>query len=316
MTVRCMYQDKTHQFQSTEHIHEVPKDSEFIWYDMIAPTNEEKEFLKQTFKLSTKEIESSVYTLSQPDISRNKHREARHIIAHTLVDKDFTARALGITIAGNTLVTLHHSELPIVSDVEQKLLDHQLKADAELVTLSLLEEIVDTYFVHVEKIEERVFAFETYNMESARNKKLMQQVFDIRAEIIKLKRILLPMEQLIDTIKAFGTFEKDSQKSQLFYDIYNQLRHETETLASCEDLTDEIKDNDQSYHTTRISKVMNVLTIISSIFFPLSFLCGWYGMGFKYMPELEWKYSYPVFIVIAIIITAVLVTLFKKKKWF
>ncbi|WP_313955783.1 CorA family divalent cation transporter, partial [Bacillus pumilus] len=78
-------------------------------------------------------------------------------------------------------------------------------------------------------------------------------------------------------------------------------------------ITDDITDNNESYPSNRINGVMNVLTIISSIFFPLSFLTGWYGMNFSYMPELDWHYSYFVFIAISLVVVVSLITLFKKK---
>ena len=95
----------------------------------------------------------------------------------------------------------------------------------------------------------------------------MDDVYDIRSEIIKLKRVLIPMEQLLAQVVD----EIAQQQRWLFKHIHSRLQHQRDTLISCEQITDDIKDNNESYRSNRINRVMNVLTIISSIFFPLSF---------------------------------------------
>ena len=65
----------------------------------------------------------------------------------------------------------------------------------------------------------------------------------------------------------------------------------------------------------KVIRIMTVLTVITSIFLPLTLIAGWYGMNFKYMPELEWRFSYPVVIIVSIAIVAACLTWFKRKKW-
>ena len=64
------------------------------------------------------------------------------------------------------------------------------------------------------------------------------------------------------------------------------------------------------------NNLMRIFTVITAVFLPLTLMVGWYGMNFKYMPELEWQYSYPVFIVVSVLVCIVLLIIFKKKKWF
>ena len=140
----------------------------------------------------------------------------------------------------------------------------------------------------------------------------MDDVYDIRSEIIKLKRVLIPMEQLLAQVVDEDMYTIAQQQRWLFKHIHSRLQHQRDTLISCEQITDDIKDNNESYRSNRINRVMNVLTIISSIF-PLSLLTGWYGMNFKYMPELNWHYSYFAFIGISLIVTITLILFLKRK---
>ena len=77
----------------------------------------------------------------------------------------------------------------------------------------------------------------------------------------------------------------------------------------------QLRDLVQSELEVRQNKIMTLLTVITSIFLPLTLIAGWYGMNFRYMPELEWKISYPIVILISILIVVVCLIWFKKKKW-
>lgn len=316
MTLTCMYQDKNQNIVTASHLDDVPKDSNFIWYDCIKPTKEERDYLQNDLNLNQDEVASSIYTLGHPDIYHNREEDIKHIVVHTLDTKDFSARPLNITITENSLVTIHESKISIVDYLQEHVKKGDVKPDAEIITLKLLHEIIKSYFTYVDEIEEEVFNLEYQNVDSDRNKKMMREVYNIRAEIIKLKRVILPMEQLAETIQTSSHFVGDQQKKRMIHRILNQLKHQTATLKACEELTDEIKDNNQSYHSGRINSVINVLTILSSIFFPLTLLTGWFGMNFTNMPELHWKYSYFVFIGVMALLSIALIVLFKKERWF
>lgn len=316
MTLTCMYQDENQRIITTSQLNKVPKNSGFVWYDCIQPTKEEKEYLQNDLNLDQNEVASSIYTLGHPDIYHNAEEDIKHIVVHTLDTKDFSARPLNITITENSLVTIHESKIALIDYLQESLEKGSIKPDAEIITLKLLHKIIESYFTYVGEIEEEVFNLEYQNVDSDRNKKMMREVYDIRAEIIKLKRVILPMEQLAETIQTSNHFNENQHKKRLVHRILNQLKHQTATLRACEELTDEIKDNNESYHSSRINSVINVLTILSSIFFPLTLLTGWFGMNFTNMPELHWKYSYFVFIGITVVLSIALIVLFKKKRWF
>ena len=77
----------------------------------------------------------------------------------------------------------------------------------------------------------------------------------------------------------------------------------------------QLRDLMQSQLDVKQNRIMTVLTVVTSIFLPLTLIAGWYGMNFKYMPELEWRYSYPVVILLSVVIVVVCLIWFKRKKW-
>ncbi|VED59029.1 CorA family divalent cation transporter [Staphylococcus simulans] len=316
MAIRCIYVTPDHEVIATDKVEEVPKESVFTWYDCIQPTKEETHFLAATFELNIQEITASIYTLRRPNLYHDAQNDVEHLLMHAIDGKDFEAEPLGITIDGNHVITVHDAELQTVTQLFDAVKTNKVKRDAGLIALKLLNGIVESYFSYVNAIEDQVFSFQYEEENRKQRRAFMKQVYEIRSEIIKLKRILLPMEQMVNVIQTLDIYDSGQDKARLYHQIYNHLKHQNATLESCEALTDDIKDNNQSYHSSRINSVINVLTIISSIFFPLSFLAGWYGMNFTNMPELHGQYNYFIFIAFSIIIVVVLLLIFKKKKWF
>lgn len=316
MTINFIYENNKHEVSTTDSIHNVPTNSNFIWCDCINPNENEKQFLFEHFKMDKHKIEESIYTISRPKFGVDEKDKNKYFVLHAIKDQDFSANPISITTFNNNVVTVHQNNIDVIDHIIKSIKNHELETNAETITLEIIDGITKNYFNYIDDVEDTVFSFEYQNVNSLQNKNLMNEVFDIRAEIIKLKRVLLPMEQLLEDIIESNTFSEKEHRFNLVKRIQNRIKKQNDTLNASEEMTDEIKDNNQSYRANRINNVMNVLTIISSIFFPLSLLTGWFGMNFSYMPELEWKYSYFVFIIAMAILTVWLILLFKKKKWF
>ena len=98
-------------------------------------------------------------------------------------------------------------------------------------------------------------------------------------------------------------------------DVYDHVIQAIDTIETFRDMLSAMLDIYLSSVGNRMNQVMKVLTIIATIFIPMTFLAGIYGMNFKYMPELEWKYAYLVFWLVVVMVFIIMIALFKKKKW-
>jgi magnesium transporter len=99
-------------------------------------------------------------------------------------------------------------------------------------------------------------------------------------------------------------------------DVYDHTINVLDTIETYRDMLSGMLDIYLSSISNRLNEVMKVLTIITTIFIPLSFIAGIYGMNFKFMPEIEWKYGYPVILAVMLFIGLTMVIYFKRKKWF
>ena len=138
---------------------------------------------------------------------------------------------------------------------------------------------------------------------------------DIRGDLLDLR---VHYEQLIDLGQELEENENDFfQDENLRY-----FRLFTERVARLQDMVSgqreyvmQLRDLMQSQLDVKQNRIMTLLTVVTSIFLPLTLIAGWYGMNFRYMPELEWKFSYPVVIAVSVLIVVVCLIWFKRKKW-
>ena len=107
-----------------------------------------------------------------------------------------------------------------------------------------------------------------------------------------------------------------NEHTQLYFkDVYDHVLRISETIELQRDMVYGLLDMYQTYMSNKMNEIMKVLTVFASIFIPLTFLAGIYGMNFEYMPELKWRYAYPVLWVVFIVVTIGLLYFFRKKKW-
>lgn len=317
MSISILYSTNGTEFDKTTSFNKIPKNAMMIWTDFQNPDYSEKDLILKELNLQPHQVEESIYLMSRPKFIINTKKDIKYVVLHSINDRNFSAEPMSLTMDSKLLVTIHENEVKEINQLKETLVNQKNNdINTNIIALKLINLVTKHYFKYIDHVENSVFSFENKNVDQVDNKKLMDDVYDIRSEIIKLKRVLLPMEQLMEDITSKNQFEETHESKSLINHIHSRLQHQKDTLMSCEQITDDIKDNNESYRSNRINRVMNVLTIISSIFFPLSFLTGWYGMNFSYMPELNWHYSYFVFIALSIIVTLSLIFIFKKKEWF
>ena len=141
----------------------------------------------------------------------------------------------------------------------------------------------------------------------------MDNVFQIKSDLIKIKRVLFPMQELVNTIKTEGNLVVDSKHSMYIQHIDDHLIKQNNIIRTSQEMANEIRENFESYSSFRMNSIMQVLTLVSVIFSPLTFIAGVYGMNFEYMPELKWQYSYPICMIVMLIIAIALIIFFKRK---
>ena len=123
------------------------------------------------------------------------------------------------------------------------------------------------------------------------------------------------MREVLHRFLVSRRVEMTDNDRKYFHDIYDDLVQQTEIIEANRELASDIRENFMTYNSLKSNNIMMTLTVISTIFLPLTFIVGLYGMNFKYMPELEWQYGYFLICAIMLLIAFGMLWVFKKKGW-
>ncbi len=179
----------------------------------------------------------------------------------------------------------------------------------------LMDSIVDNYYVVLDKIGERIEALEE-PVVSDPSPEILREIHGLKHDLVYMRKYVTPLRELIGGL-ARGESKLVAEETTLFLrDVYDHTIHVVESVEAFRDMLSGLQDLYLSSVSNRMNQVMKVLTIVGTIFVPLTFLAGVYGMNFEYMPELGWRWSYPIFWLVAAGIGAGMIGFFWRSRWF
>jgi magnesium transporter len=179
---------------------------------------------------------------------------------------------------------------------------------------ALIDSVVDEYFGVVEAIGEEIERLEGQILDRP-TPVAMRSLHRLKRELIALRKSVWPLREVIGGLERCDS-ELLSQGLEIYLrDVYDHTIHVIDTVETYRDMLSGMLDVYLSALSNRMNEIMKVLTIISTIFIPLSFIAGIYGMNFKYMPELEWHWGYFVVMSLMLAIALGLLALFRLKRW-
>ena len=287
---------------------------EWYWVDFDCPTTEEELLLDTFFHFHPLAIEDCLLRLQRPKL--DFYDDFHFFVIHR-VNEELAAEEVNIFVSNKFIVTFHKNTAPEIDRV-QNMLEKQPKnweRGTVYLTYQVIDKIVDNYFPLVYKIEDHLNALEDeLNYQS--NLNAMKIVFEFRSDLLDLRRTILPMRDLLYRILNSYRFSLNKSERAYFGDIYDHLLKLTEMVESNRELTADMRDSYMAMSSSRMNGIMMTLTIVSTIFIPLTFIAGVYGMNFDNMPELHGKYSYFIVLAIMILIVIFMLAVFKWKGWF
>jgi magnesium transporter len=188
------------------------------------------------------------------------------------------------------------------------------KLESDYLFYSLIDVIIDKYFSILEIFGERIEDIEEELVENP-TKDTLFKIQHVKRDMIHIRKIIFPMRETINSIIRGDSPLIKEETNIYFRDAYDHIIRVIETLESYRDMVSGLLDIYLSSVSNKMNEVMKVLTIIATIFIPLTFIAGVYGMNFLYMPEIAWKYSYLVVWIVMIIIAILMMIYFRKRKW-
>lgn len=189
------------------------------------------------------------------------------------------------------------------------------KKQGDYLLYRLIDIIIDNYYNVLDHLGDAIEEMEETVYENPSNESF-QRIQKLKKELIYLRKALYPTrDALSKLIKGETEFVTD-ENTRFYMDVYDHVVHLIDSLDTYKDLTSSLLDIHINAMNNKLNEVMKVLTVISTIFIPLTFLVGVYGMNFEFMPELHWKYGYYVVWGVMILLVFGMLGFFRYKKWF
>ena len=230
---------------------------------------------------------------------------------------DVAAEQVSLILGRNLVISFLESDSGVFNALKERILENRgrlRKLGADYLSYALLDTIVDNYFAIFESLGERIEALQD-GLISRPTPASLQTLQTLKREMLYLRKSVWPLREVLS-----GLQRGDSplvQKDTWIYlrDVYDHTIQVIDTVETYRDMLSGMLDIYLSSLSIRLNEVMKVLTIIATIFMPLTFIAGVYGMNFHYMPELGWRWGYPLVLLVMAVIAGGMLVYFRRKKW-
>lgn len=224
---------------------------------------------------------------------------------------------LAFVLGDNYLITFQETEDDIFQEIKKRLKEKNSflrKKGPDYLFFSLMDSVIDSLFMVLEELTERVEDFEDEIIESP-EEEMISTIQDMKREAMFIRRSIYPLREVIGKLEKTKHPVVESDTNLYFQDLYEHIVHVIENLDTYTEMLLGLMDMYMSSVSNRMNNIMKILTIISTIFIPITFIAGVYGMNFKYMNFLNNPYGYHITWAIMIIMAVAMLLYYKKKKW-
>jgi magnesium transporter len=231
--------------------------------------------------------------------------------------REIQAEQVSLILGSNFVISFQEREGDVFKYVRERIRNSKgriRKVGSDYLAYALIDAIVDNYFIILEKLGETIESIEE-ELVTSPTPETLQTIHHLKREMIFLRKSVWPLREVISALDR-GESPLIQESTDIYLrDLYDHTIQVIDSVETFRDMVSGMLDIYLSSVSNKMNEVMKVLTIIATIFIPLTFIAGIYGMNFQYMPELGWRWGYPLvwFVMGSILIT--MMVYFRRRKW-
>jgi len=289
------------------------------WFNIDGLNNiEEIEKLGDYYELHPLVMEDIVNTGQRPKIE--EYQDYLFIVAKMLYHKEgeIENEHISMIVGKNYVITFQESDGDVFDPIRERIETSKGRIrgkGADYLMFALLDSIIDNYFLVIDDMSDRIELLEESLFTSRPSDDIVFEIQDLKRNILRIRRAVFPLREVINRLEKMESEIIDPHTGNYIRDLYDHIIQISENIEIYREMIWGLMDMYMTTISNKMNEVMKVLTIMASIFIPLTFIAGIYGMNFEYIPELQWKYSYFVLWGFMIIIFLLMLYYFKRKKW-
>lgn len=233
-------------------------------------------------------------------------------------DKNLHSEHISFVLGKDYLLSFQEAEGDVFESIRERIRTGKgfvRERKSDYLLYLLLDAIVDSYFLIVDEIGDKIDFFENKILNKNNENDLTFEIQNLKREVLKLRKVIFPLKDLINKIQKTENSYISKDTDFYFLDLEDHLLQIIDSIEIYREMIVGLMEMQLTVVSNKMNGVMKVLTIISTIFIPMTFIAGVYGMNFENIPELSFKYGYYIFWIVIIVILILLILFFKKKKW-
>ena len=261
------------------------EDHNFFWLDLTDPAREDVIRLAELFSLHPLAIEDTLHDGQRPKL--DDYGNHVFLVFYAAAGEEHDAREplreVKLFLAGDYVITVHHGPLPALAQQRSQIEGRVIHSE-QFVVYRILDALTDTFFAPLSAIDDEIDQLEDAIIREPQDEQL-QRIFQLKRDLVAMRKVITPQRDLlargIDTIAEIPGFTLDER--DYFRDVYDHVIRISDLVDSYRDLLAGAMDAYLSTVANRQNEVMKHLTLVATIFLPLSFLTGFFGMNFAFM---------------------------------
>lgn len=316
------YNKESAEIYETDDFQEILKnwdENKITWLNIVGLSNTaEVEKIGKHFGIHSLVLEDMVNTRQRPKVDEYENYIFLVLKMVWLDNSEYQSEHISFIVGSNYVLSFQEAE----NDVFEKLRDRILNGlgiirnrEVDFLMYSLLDIIVDHYFMVIDDVGNRLEKIENIIFRGNAEDSVVQDLQVLKPEIFQLKKVVSPLRDMTSQLKNSEHKLLHGKSFNYLRDLHDNCIQILENVETYREMSMGVTDMYISTLNNKMNEVMKVLTIMASIFIPLTFIAGIYGMNFEYMPELELKYGYFYAVGFMLLIIILMLIYFKRKKW-
>jgi len=271
------------------------------------------------FKIHPLVMEDIVNTNQRPKLEENKDYVyiVLKMIHYFEETKNIEFEQISMVMGSNYIISFQENDnntFQQINDRIKKVNGKIRTKGADYLTYALIDCIVDHYYIALEYLGEKIELLEDELMLDP-GPNVLKEIHTLKTEMLFVRKAIWPLREIINALARGDSALFNHDTLIYLRDVYDHIIQVIDTIEMYRDMVTGMFDIYISSVSYKLNEVMKILTIIATIFIPLTFIVGLYGMNFKYMPELEWEWGYPAVLILMLIMSTFMIMYFRKKKW-
>jgi magnesium transporter len=298
----------------------VGEPGEVTWINVIGISKvTDLEKVGECFKIHPLVLEDILEVGQRPKVE--DYDDYLYIVLNSILPvpegEKLVAEEISLVLGPHYLLSFYAGDGDLYAPIRERLLQAKgriRKMGADYLAYSLIDLVVDNYFVELERFGEQMESLEDEVVANP-SPQTLRDVHQFKNDMIMLRKSLWPLREVIARLERRESPLISESLGNYFRDVYDHTIIAIDTVETYRDILSGMLDIYLSSMSNRLNSIMKVLTIIATIFMPLTFITSLYGMNFKHMPELQWEYGYFMVLGMVVVVAVSMVEYFRRKQW-